>query len=255
MTYRNLKTVAWLITRTENYIALFNFFKVYDQPIKEFYNELFGSNAVYPQIKSLKTPTGEIKIEIHNREDNSTINGLFIREDYKANTDKKIFVDMGANIGIASLYYLTRNKDTRVYSYEPVPSNIKKYMKNIEKFKDRVYFSNKAIAPKAGEYEFTIEETGKFGGIGVIGNNKIKVLALNINKELGLIIEKHGKIDCLKFDTEGMEEILIEAISDKNWLNIAVLLSENTNSLKSMPFYFKREYYYNVERLINTRLQ
>ena len=128
-------------------------------------------------------------------------------------------------------------------------------MKNIEKFKDRVYFSNKAIAPKAGEYEFTIEETGKFGGIGVIGNNKIKVLALNINKELGLIIEKHGKIDCLKIDTEGMEEILIEAISDKNWLNIAVLLSENTNSLKSMPFYFKREYYYNVERLINTRLQ
>jgi len=43
---------------------------------------------------------------------------IFCRLDYLAKTDIKVVVDIGSNIGISALYFLSRNKQAKCYLFE-----------------------------------------------------------------------------------------------------------------------------------------
>ena len=63
------------------------------------------------------------------------INGIFERDelDLLSNIiDKKIFIDIGANIGNHTLYF--RNSFKKIYSYEPHPKTYKLLQFNTEDF-------------------------------------------------------------------------------------------------------------------------
>jgi hypothetical protein len=67
----------------------------------------------YPYSIRIKTPTGTIRPTLYTHDDILTVNEIFCREDYAADERVNVAVDVGSNIGISALYFLTRNHTSR----------------------------------------------------------------------------------------------------------------------------------------------
>ncbi len=76
----------------------------------------------YPHAVEVRTPTGPVTVQLDSSHDLSTLNEIFARRDCAAGTNLQVAVDVGANIGIASLYFLSRNHSSRVYCVEADPA-------------------------------------------------------------------------------------------------------------------------------------
>lgn len=66
--------------------------------------------------------------------DKWSIHEIVIRDDYKLNKlikDSKVIFDLGANIGVFSVYAASLKKDVKIYSFEPDPENYKRLLSNI----------------------------------------------------------------------------------------------------------------------------
>jgi hypothetical protein len=75
----------------------------------------------YPYVCRVRTPSGTIAPTLYSSHDILTVNEIFCRGDYRYGPDLRVAVDVGANIGISALYFLTRNSGARVYAFEPDP--------------------------------------------------------------------------------------------------------------------------------------
>jgi FkbM family methyltransferase len=243
---RKFNHYVTVLSHKETYSAVFNTFKVVKNPVRVLFDELGGiqRSRVY-----VKTPLGVMPINLYDRVDLSTVFGIFCREDYNIDSSSKVIIDIGANIGVASLYFLTRNARNFVYAFEPVPSNIEKYHSNLHDFSDRFELSDCAVSDKTGNAEFGIEPTGKFGGMCTRSDSYIDVKTVAINDILETIISKHGKVDCIKIDVEGSEYDIISSIDQSYWPRINMMYSENSDSSSIMPKHFTRSWRYNVECL------
>lgn len=119
-----------------HYIALFNMLRVYPDFCDSF-KRYFTGSGTYPYNIKIRTPLGQILPKIYSYHDMLTVNEVFCREDYCAKSACKVIVDVGSNIGISALYFLTRNKDSKCYLFEPVPENVEKLKENLKLFEGR----------------------------------------------------------------------------------------------------------------------
>jgi hypothetical protein len=85
----------------------------------------------YPYACRVRTPTGIVAPVTYTHHDIFTVQEVFGREDYRAGEGLRVAVDIGSNIGISALYFLTRNRDARCYLYEPVPRNVERLRANL----------------------------------------------------------------------------------------------------------------------------
>jgi len=184
----------------------------------------------YPVYARLRTPIGQIALQAYSREDLITLHEVFFREDYRITGEGakrlRVAVDFGANIGIATAYFLTRNGDVRVYSYEPVPTNLDRARKNLATFVDRVEINECAVGTEEGTMSFGIEASGRYGGIGVPHAEQIQIPCQRGDVELGRILQAHHCIDVLKVDVEGMETPLLRSIDEKKLGTIGKIFAE-----------------------------
>lgn len=245
---RKLNQLAYVLSHKETYTAVLNTFNVIKNPVGVLFDEI-ASSRLRRTVVYAKTPLGSVPISLFDRVDLSTVFGVFCREDYKIDPSAKVIVDIGANIGVASLYFLTRNKSNFVYAFEPVPSNIEKYYRNLRDFSDRFELSDCAVSDTTGSVKFGLEPTGKFGGIHTQSDSHMDVRAVAINDILETLISKHGTIDCIKIDVEGSEYDILSSIDQSYWPRIKMIYSENSDSSLIMPKHFTRSWRYNVECL------
>ena len=117
----------------------------------------------YPYKCRVRTPTGVVTPELFSSHDMSTVNEIFCREDYRAPASLTVAVDLGANIGISGLYFLTRNKTSRVYLFEPDPKNVARLRDNLAGYESRYRLEEVAVAARDGEATFGVESTGRYG--------------------------------------------------------------------------------------------
>jgi FkbM family methyltransferase len=200
-----------------NYISLWKASTIYQDPLTDFVNGYIRQQGTFPKTVKLKTPTGITEIEILNSLDYFTINEIFCWGIYYADDTPKVFLDLGSNIGCSELYFLSRNKSNILYGFEPVPHLYSQLNKNVNSCKDRVHNQNVAISDVDGEVSMGIEDSGRYGGIGVVTGKNITVQSRNINAILQEILAKHEFIDIVKIDIEGVEQTVINAI-DKEYL-------------------------------------
>jgi FkbM family methyltransferase len=189
----------------------------------------FGVGS-YPVYAWLRTPIGQVALEMYSREDLITLHEVFFREDYgitgRCAKRLRVAVDFGANIGITTAYFLTRNREVRVYSYEPVPNNVDRARKNLATFVDRVELNDYAVGTEQGMTSFGIEASGRYGGIGVPHSEQIQVPCHRGDAELERILQEHHGIDVLKVDVEGMETPLLRSIDEKRLGAIGNIFAE-----------------------------
>ena len=121
----------------------------------------------YPYACRVRTPTGIVAPVTYTHHDIFTVQEVFGREDYRAGDRLRVAVDIGSNIGISALYFLTRNRDARCYLYEPVPRNVERLRANLAGYEGRYELEEVAVAADGGTVTFTVEPFGRYGGIGI----------------------------------------------------------------------------------------
>src|SRR5215469_28982 len=100
-----------------NWVAAFRACWIFSDPLPALVGLLRQST---PTSVRVRTPIGEIILKLRNFENFKTLFSIFCRRDYLF-SDKTpyLFLDIGANIGLASAYFVSRNATNMVYCFEP----------------------------------------------------------------------------------------------------------------------------------------
>jgi len=193
----------------------------------------------YPYTVRLRTPIGTLALELHSWHDFITVHEVFFRQDYRLSRTEaerlRVAVDFGTNIGVISAYFLTRNPEVQVYSYEPVPRIAALARKNLAPFVTRLEFNECAVGIEDGTVSFGIENSGRYGGIGISHAEHIEVQCRRGESELKRVLRQHPQIDVLKLDIEGMEVPIIESLTPPVLEAIGCIIAECDGQEVSLP--------------------
>jgi FkbM family methyltransferase len=225
------------IAEPDHYVALARMVRLYPA-FPRVAKRYFVGGGRYPYACRVRTPTGLVSPLLYSHHDVFTIHEIFGREDYRAGPDLGVAVDIGSNIGISALYFLTRNRVSRCYLYEPVPRNTERLRRNLASFESRYSLEEVAVAADEGIVDFTIEPTGRYGGIGVSGTDRIVVPCRAIADVVASVLEREGEIDLLKIDIEGAEIEAVKAIPEAQLARIRTICFETTTPLNPDPVRF-----------------
>ncbi len=201
--------------RPRNYRALAHTMTTYFDPVEALDRYVRGSGE-YPWRARLRTPIGPIEVLIPHPHDVRTVNEVFCRRDYGSGAPD-VVVDIGGNIGISAVYFLTRSTTARVHVWEPVPHNLETLRVNVAPFTDRCFVHEVAAAPGAGPATFLIDPIGRYSGLAKFQTSTGGKVAIEVECEavedlLRAVLEQEGHIDLLKIDTEGSEGAIVAAI-------------------------------------------
>ncbi len=208
---RPLGFVVRNAVRPANYAAVMRGLRCYPRPADAIGRYLFGRGA-YPHDVAVRTPEGKIAIRLYSAHDMITVNEVFARRDYACPPATRTVVDIGSNIGISALYFLTRGPAVRCILYEPDPRNVARLRENLHGREDRYELHEAAVADRAGDLEFGVETFGRYGGLGAQTGETITVACRHINGVLEDVLAGTDVIDVLKIDTEGAERATLAAI-------------------------------------------
>lgn len=239
---RNFLTFVKRIIKFDNYIGLIRFFKVHKSPFKSIFNEIF-SWGNYPKILYFNSPLGETKVNLYSADDFSTFNLVFCRQDYLFNKGNKIILDIGSNIGLSAIYWLTRNKDTLIHCYEPSSKNFEKLKENLKEFNGRFSLYKNAVSSKTFSSYLNLEKNGIYNSINETNKNQIyyereKCEVVSINSCIEKIIKEYGKIDIIKIDNEGEELKTVASIDKKFWSYIKCINVDGVSVREYVPKIF-----------------
>ncbi len=161
-----------------------------------------------------------------NRADIYTIHELYIAEEYKipSHLEAATIVDLGANIGLATLWLAKRHKASHVVAVEPSSANVRLLKRNLKQNGLQAKVLEAAVGASDG---FAIFDSGPASTCGRVvnssadsapdapGKTQMRVRVLSMASVMALLPEGAG-IDLLKIDIEGGEQELLA--SDVPWL-------------------------------------
>jgi FkbM family methyltransferase len=184
------------------------------QPGAETLRRYITQRGAYPWDVSIKTPAGLVPVRLYSRHDLLTLNEIFCRRDY-GNEAPSLVVDVGANIGLAALFWLTRRTGSRVWCYEPNPENIPRLRRTLNGYEARYTLVEAAIGPFATRARFTFDSSGRYGRLSDVLDMgaELEVPVLSLRDELARVERSEGRaVDLVKLDTEGSEPELLASL-------------------------------------------
>jgi FkbM family methyltransferase len=231
---RDARRVLRAAFEPAHYRALKNMVRLYPRWQLGLYRYLSGRGS-YPVPWPVRTPLGLVRPVLYSAHDLLTVNEIFCREDYRTDPPPRVIVDIGSNIGISALYFLTRRTDSRCYLFEPDPRNVLRLRANLSAFSDRYTLQEVAVDSDEGEADFGVEPTGRYGGIGVTTGSSIRVAALAATAVVGEVLEREGEIDLLKVDVEGLEAKIVSSIPPAQLQKVRDIVFEWTGPAVHVP--------------------
>src|SRR5438132_14092566 len=148
------------LAEPDNYRALARMVITARQPL-EFAGRYFLGRGSYPAPCAVRTRTGVVEPCVYTHHDVITINEIFCRLDYRLPRGARTVLDIGSNIGISALYFLTASPFTRCHLYEPDPRNVERLRRNLASYEARFTLTEAAVADYAGRVSFGREPTGR----------------------------------------------------------------------------------------------
>lgn len=148
--------------------------------------------------------------EIYNLQD-------YYNDRIKRINDGDVVVDLGGNIGIFNRWAYSQGA-SKVISFEPD----KRYFKLLEKNSDpRSILFNAAMSDNVGVLD--LYESNHLGGSNIFVSNTENIVHYPVRTyTLDYLFESNliYKIDFLKIDTEGAEDMILKGISDNNLMKV-----------------------------------
>jgi len=154
-----------------------------------------------------------------NLHDAITVMVIFCREDYGKVTKGSTVVDVGANIGVFSLY-AARCGAKKIYAFEPNIESYNVLLRNIKlnKLEDVITPFNLAVGPVDGAMVSIPKNSSPYNST---VSDKLEQFLCDEVETISLpsfiTQQKITKIDLLKMDCEGAEYQIIYAMPDKNY--------------------------------------
>jgi len=180
--------------------------------------------------------------------------------------DEGIILDVGANIGIMSVWLAKKLPSARIYSFEPIPQNIKALKRIISNYKlKNVTIIGKALGNenKSVEMVMPVLNDVKMQGLSHVlhesidvfnEGNKFRVDMIRLD-DFDALNWQNERITAIKLDVENFESFVLEgakAIIEKHRPIIYTELWENMN--RENCFDFVRQFNYSIKFLDNGQL-
>jgi FkbM family methyltransferase len=143
-----------------------------------------------------------------NRGDMQSIREVWIDECYRLPFDvaPTRVVDLGANIGLTSLWFAHRYGCSTIIAVEPSPSNARLTRLNLERNGVNAEVVEAAVGPRDGTGFFAAERDSNLGRLQTAGRAvPIVSMATLLSK-----LPEGAEVDLLKLDIEGGEEALLK---------------------------------------------
>ncbi|HTC09363.1 MAG TPA: FkbM family methyltransferase [Acetobacteraceae bacterium] len=175
---------------------------------------------------SVELPGGDYEVILRlNTSDIPTFEQVFVNREYDSlNLPKsaEAIVDLGANIGLAAVFFGLRYPNARILCVEPETDNFTALVRNTEALGDRVLNQHAAVWTKDGlVYLHTESESSSpLGAWGVqVSDRKAGSSGMTKSCKMATLFDEAGfnRVDILKIDIEGAE---LEVFSDcvHEWL-------------------------------------
>lgn len=172
----------------------------------------FRGRGSYPARVRVRTPMGVVRPKLWSHHDMFTVNEVFCRLDYAAGAQDRRVVDLGSNVGISALYFLTRGPAVSCRLYEPDPRNAQRLRENLDGLEERYVLEEVAVADFDGDADFGLSPSGRYGGLQVESEERTRVRCRHIDGVLEEALADWDEIDVLKLDVEGMEGRLLGGV-------------------------------------------
>ncbi len=198
-----------------------------------------------------------LTVEVQTAEDIYILKEIYLNKEYGFFfNEKSIVVDVGLNVGFASLFFALNQNVAQVYSYEPFKPTIKQAQKNISMNVDlekKIKIHNFGLDAEDSslEVEYSYDQKGRVGihGVALVKDEhkKIeqqKIELKNIIKELDKIIELHPSTDIIcKIDCEGAEYNIFKAFENQPIPNAikAILMEWHEKGVDSLITILQRD--------------
>jgi FkbM family methyltransferase len=218
-------TLGNVIFNRYNWRALFRVFWVLADPFR-FFVGLLRFQA--PETVHVRTPAGRITLTLRNFESLKTLFSIFCRQDYYTSQDKPyLFLDIGANIGLASAYFLSRNSNNIVQSFEPDATNLDYLRRNLAAFSGRAAIIGHAVAVRSGLTVLYRSADGKHSSLS--RSERAQIPQRTIASAFGEILRTASLANLptvIKLDVEGMEMEFVRSVKFEDYDNVHRLICE-----------------------------
>ena len=205
--------------------------RVYVKKINQFYPDLKIKNHLEGFVFSFS----DVAIFVESPEEIFIISEVFVEFDYNfSSTQNCIVIDIGANIGISSLFFSRLKCVEKIYSFEPVPETYQQAKNNLslnESINKVVQLNNFGLGKnnRSEVFIFNKEMKGNTGVRGLLSpsyaansNNfiEVEVSIRDVSEVFSQICnENKGKKVVVKMDCEGAEYEIFENLSNSNVLS------------------------------------
>jgi FkbM family methyltransferase len=151
-----------------------------------------------------------------NRGDLQSLREVWIDEAYRLPFDvnPKILVDLGANIGLSSVWLAREYGPTTIVAVEPSPENARLARMNLELNNISAEVVEAAVGASDGTVYFEDAQDSNMGHVATSGRAVRQVSMRTVLERL----PAGSEIDLLKMDIEGGEGPLLDAAADLAWL-------------------------------------
>jgi FkbM family methyltransferase len=215
---------------TENLNLLYRA-RVYVRKIDEFYPDL----KIVNHKNGLIFKFSDVSIFVESPEEIFIINEVFVEHEYNfIATQSCILLDIGANVGISSLFFSRLPFVEKVYSFEPVPETYQQAKKNLslnESINKVVELNNFGLGKnnRSEVFFFNKDMKGNTGVRGLLSPSyaansntlsKVEVSIRDVSEVLAQIQQDNkGKKVVVKMDCEGAEYEIFENLVINGRLN------------------------------------
>jgi FkbM family methyltransferase len=181
-----------------------------------------------PPVVRVRTPTGRITLRLRNFENLKTLFSIFCRRDYfVSGRSAYLFLDIGANVGIASAYFLSRNTHNVVRCFEPDITNLAHLRENLAAFHERATISEAAVHVSGGIVVLYRSLDGKHSSLHHSGRARIpQQTVARVFADILVEVALLGLPTVIKIDVEGTEADLVQSVKFEDYPFIHRLIIE-----------------------------
>jgi len=216
-----------MIKNLHNWRSIFRVLVVVDHPIRLV--AAIARGHALPDVV-VRTPIGKVHIKLRNFESIKTLFSIFCRGDYLTESNPPFaFMDVGANVGIASVYFLSRNRLSQVTCFEPDRANLAYLKENLAGFRERSKIYACALGTSAGTASFFRSEDGKYSSL--VPSEKARIPDPVECRDFSAALREvtSGSLPVVvKLDVEGTEPDLARSVNWGDYPNVRRLICDST---------------------------